>query len=199
MFGGEIQPVNNRVDGSHGIGVCDWPPQGSDGDPERRVWYTVPMSYIEGLFQKSTWQRKYGLREWDAFHVPRPGATSMYCNYFTTMPYSEDRRVAHEELRELVANVTEQPPPKMRMVSGGGKEEKRLDDKEVIEKAVAEQEQVEGKDQGVPVCKHTRRFSVVMNGGLPPPREDAAADVLKGPSCRLLYEIAERVQKASKT
>ena len=202
MFGGEIQPVNNRVDGSHGIGVCDWPPKGSDGDAERRIWYTVPMSYIEGLFQKSTWERKHKMEDWDAFHVPRTGATSLYCNYFTTMPYSEDRRVAHEELRELIANVTEQPPPKMRMVYGGGKEEKRLGEEEVVEKAVQEQQlQMKASEQnpGASMFGQTRRLSAVITGGLPTARGDAEADVLKGPSCRLLYEIAERSLKVSKS
>ena len=195
MFGGEIQPVNNRVDGSHGVGMSDWPPKGSDVDPERRIWYTIPMTYIEKLFQTTTWEgRRYGLQDWDAFHIPRTGATSLYINYFTTMPYSEDQRVAHEELKELIATVTEQPPPKMRMVSGGGREAKMLGKEEVIRNAVAEQEQVE-TGRVTPVVRGTRRLSTVMVGELPTDRDGADADVVKGPSCRRLYELAETVRK----
>ena len=195
MFGGEIQPVNNRVDGSHGVGTSDWPPKGVDVDPERRVWYTIPMTYIEKLFQKTTWERRYNLEDWDVFHIPRTGATSLYINYFTTMPYSEDQRVAHEELRELITSVTEQPPPKMRMVSGGGKEAKRPDNEEVIQNAVAEQELVEAEQRRLPVFRNTRRLSSVMDGDLPTTRRKAEADQVKGPSCRHLYELAETIRE----
>lgn len=141
MFGGTIVPINNRVDGSHGICISDWPPHGTENDPERRVWNTISMRYIEKLFQMSTWQRSFRLQDWRIFHVPRDGATSLYVNSFTTMSESEEHRVAREELAEAVALANAQPAKKKRVKALGRMEEQRPKDEKVIEEAVTEQDQ----------------------------------------------------------
>lgn len=76
MFGGEIGLINNRADGSHGIGTSDWPPRGSLDDPNRRIWHTVSMEYIERMFQMETWQRDFDLKHWRVFNIERDGAAS---------------------------------------------------------------------------------------------------------------------------
>ena len=198
MFGGEIQPINNRVDGSHGVGTSDWPPHGSDLDPEKRTWYSIPMTYIENLFQKNTWQRPYELDDWMAFHIPRLGATSLYVNCFTTMSLSEDRRVANEDIRELITNITEQPPPKMRLTSTGTKEEHRLNEGEAIEQAIAEHQQKEEYSKEVPKLPSTRRLSSVCSGPLLSSRDDAKEDKPDGLTAQQMYRLVEQIA-ASKT
>ena len=190
LFGGEVQPVNNRVDGSHGVGVADWPPRGTEGDPERRVWYTVPMTYIECLFQRGTWDARGKGLEAGWLKVPRTGASSFYVNYFTTMASSEGLRVEREELSELVRCVGEQPPAKVRLTRAGDKEERRPDESEVIENAVAELEGGQRRGRGF---AGTRRLSEVMAGALPTSREAQMADRVVGLTCRQLFELAERV------
>lgn len=141
MFGCHIAPINNKVDGSHGIGISDWPPQGTQNDPERRVWTTISMRYIEKLFQMSTWQRSFNLQNWRIFNIPRDGATSLYINSFTTMSGSEEQRVAREELEEAIALANAQPAKKKRVKATGKMEEQRPKDEKVIEEAVIEREQ----------------------------------------------------------
>ena len=141
MFGGQIAPINNRIDGSHGIAISDWPPRGTQHDPERREWNTVSMHYIEKLFQKSTWQRPFNLRDWRIFNVPRDGATSHYINSFTTMAEDEEERVAREEYAEAVALANAQPAKKKRVKATGRMEEQRPKDEKIIEEAVVEQAQ----------------------------------------------------------
>lgn len=160
MFGGHIAPINNKVDGSHGIGISDYPPQGTQNDPERRVWNTISMRYIEKLFQKSMWQRSYNLHNWRAFKIPRDGAISLYINSFTTMPKSEEERVAKEELAEAVALAHAQPAKKKRVKARGKMEEQRPKDEKVIEEAVLEQEQQpEGPEPQAPLVNDKRRAS----------------------------------------
>ena len=141
MFGGHVAPINNRVDGSHGIAISDWPPRGTQNDDERRVWNTIPMHYIEKLFQMSTWKRSFNLMNWRIFHVPRDGATSLYINSFTTMSANEEERVAKEELAEAIALANAQPAKKKRVKASGKTEERRPKDENIIEEAVVEQEQ----------------------------------------------------------
>ncbi len=161
MFGGEISPINHRIDGSHGIGTTDWPPRGRRDDPDRRIWFTVSMEYIEHMFQMETWRQSFDLKEWRVFNIPRDGAISLYINSFTTMSWEEEQRVAKEEIAELVSLENEQPAKKKRITGEGKTEERRLGDEEVIGQAIEEQEQRLSGDEGrqvltVPV---TRRHS----------------------------------------
>ena len=206
LFGGEIQPVNNRVDGSHGVSVCDWPPRGTREDEERRTWYTVPMSYIEGLFQRSTWEKSYDLeKDGNVFFVPRSGAKSFYINWFTTMRFREGEK-AREEVAELVKVVKEQPPKKVRVKGKGNKEEqRRVKIEEVLGKVEPDPtertEDLEGgsKQQvedgnartSAPIFQQTRRLSTVMPRGLLTSREDGEEDKADGITCQLLDRIAE--------
>ena len=169
MFGGEISPINHRIDGSHGIGTSDWPPRGKRDDPDRRVWFTVSMEYIEQMFQMETWRQSFDLKHWRVFNIPRDGAISLYINSFTTMSWEEEQRVAKEELAELVALENEQPAKKKRITGEGKAEERRLGDEEVIGQAIEEQEQrLSGDDERqvftVPV---TSRQSSPVPGPLP--------------------------------
>lgn len=166
MFGGQIAPINNRVDGSHGISISDWPPRGTDNDPERRVWNTISMRYIEKLFQMRTWQSPFSLQNWRIFDIPRDGATSLYINSFTTMSGSEEQRVARAELAEAVALANAQPAKKKRVKATGKMEEQRPKDEKVIEEAVIEREQqTESPKPQIPTFDGKRRAS--SPGALP--------------------------------
>ena len=164
---GHIAPINNRVDGSHGIAMSDWPPRGTQNDPERRVWNTISMRYIEKLFQKSTWQRSFNLQNWRTFNIPRDGATSLYINSFTTMSENEEQRVAREELAEAVALANAQPAKKKRVKATGRMEERRPKVEKIIEEAVIEQEQQQpdSPKEQVPTIDGKRRAS--SPGALP--------------------------------
>lgn len=119
-LGGTVHPINAAVDCSHGIGTWDWPDVDPEVDWERNLKYTVPMSYIENLFQMETWQREYNLENWKAFHIPRDGAISVNLNNLTTMPWSEEARVAREELEEsLNAADPDEPAAKKREIAMG--------------------------------------------------------------------------------
>lgn len=100
-FGGTIHPINSSVDGSHGIATWDWPEEVSG----MSLKYTVSMAYIEKLFQMETWQQGYDLKDWKTFHVSRNGAVSINLNCLTTMPWSEEVRVAKEALEGSLANI----------------------------------------------------------------------------------------------
>lgn len=170
MFGGQIQPINRKVDGSHGIAVADWPFGGKEQDPQSYRWWTVSMDWIEHMFQMNTWQRSVDLKNWQIFNIPRDGATSLYINSFSTMNPSEEERVAKEEMAELIAQSNEEPATKKRVTSLGKTEERRPDEKEVIEHAV-----IDGGlpstdvsvQRRVPMFLNTRRLSSVMTGPLP--------------------------------
>ena len=160
MFGCHIAPINNRVDGSHGVGISDWPCRGTQNDPERRVWNTISMRYIEHLFQMSTWQRSFNLQNWRIFNIPRDGATSLYINSFTTMLGSEEQRVAREERAEAIALANAQPAQKKRLKATGRMEEQRPKDEKVIEEAVTELEQLpESPKRQIPSSDGKRRAS----------------------------------------
>ena len=167
MFGGEISPINHRIDGSHGIGISDWPPRGRRDDPHRRIWFTVSMEYIEQMFQMHTWRRSFDLKQWRVFNIPRDGAISLYINSFTTMSWEEEQRVAKEELAELVALENEQPAKKKRITGEGKAEERRLADEEVIGQAIEEQEQRLSGDDERQVLTVARRHSSPVLSPLP--------------------------------
>jgi len=170
VFGGTVQPINRKVDASHGLSISDWPFPDGDEDPQSCRWYTVSMNYIEHMFQMSTWQRKFDLSDWGIFNVPRDGATSLYINSFSTMAPSEEERVAKEEMAELVARSEEEPATKKRVTALGKTEERRPDEKAVIQQAVIDQEQAIAKPslkRRVPMFPGTRRLSSVMPGPLP--------------------------------
>lgn len=113
-FGGTIHPINSSVDGSHGIATWDWPEEVS----RMSLKYTVSMAYIEKLFQMETWQQDYDLKDWKTFHVSRDGAVSINLNCLTTMPWSEEVRVAKEALEESLVNF--EPAAKKRETGKGG-------------------------------------------------------------------------------
>ena len=166
MFGGQIAPINNRVDGSHGIGISDWPPRGTQNDPERKVWNTISMRYIEKLFQMSTWRDSYSLKDWRVFNIPRDGATSLYINSFTTMSANEEQRVAKQDLAEAIALANAQPAQKKRVKATGRMEDQRPKNEKVIEEAVTEREQQpESSKREVPILDGRRRAS--SSGALP--------------------------------
>ncbi|MCJ1273815.1 hypothetical protein MMC21_001608 [Puttea exsequens] len=125
MFGGEVAPINDRVDGSHGVCTTDWPPRGTKNDPERRIWFTVSMGYIENMFQGETWQQDFDLSDWRVFNIPRDGAISLYLNYFTTMSWDQVQRLAEEEEAEWIDLENQKPATKKRIIGEGKAEEHR--------------------------------------------------------------------------
>lgn len=67
-----------------------------------------------------TWQREFNLDNWKTFHIPRDGAISVNMNNLTTMPWSEEVRVAREELEESVsATDPDEPAAKKRETATG--------------------------------------------------------------------------------
>ena len=127
LFGGEVQPINKKVDGSHGLCTADWPPLGVPSDPKRRIWYTIPMDYIQSLFRMETWRRKGHLRNSTTFHIPRTGARALYIASFTTMDWSES-----DEAIEALALAKAQPASKKRLIATGEGEDKRTEEDKVI-------------------------------------------------------------------
>jgi len=198
VFGGEISPINNRVDGSHGIGTSDWPPRGSFDDDERRVWHTVSMDYIEGMFQMKTWQRVFDLKQWRFFNIPRDGATSLYLNYFTTMARDEEQRVANEVIADLMEIEIEQPAKKKRVTGSGEIEDHRLEGDEVIEQVVEEQaQQIEepiGTKRQVPTIPGTPRLSSVTSS----PHPNDASRLMLTPRTRKPSSISSRPSPRTK-
>ncbi|KAG8525561.1 uncharacterized protein KY384_009205 [Bacidia gigantensis] len=186
MFGGEIHPINNRVDGSHGIGTSDWPPRGTSDHPDRRTWYTLPMKYIEGLFQKSTWQKKYALDDTSAFHIPRTGATSLYMNFFTTMPLSSLAKTVYGDT-DLMEIVTEEPPSKLRKKATGAKEAHRPTPEEVAPQTLPTEK------SHPPKFQNTKSLLSVMSGPLPTSREAAPTDKIKPFTVQELHWFKEKL------
>ena len=123
MFGGRILPINDRVDCLHGLCVFDWPDKNAPFDPNSREVHTIPMTYIEKMFQMSTWEQDFDLSKKDIWHIPRTGAKSIYLTHFTTMSYDEEQRIKDEEAAEALKSATEkweQPPDKKRRTSMKG-------------------------------------------------------------------------------
>lgn len=126
LFGGRILPINDRVDCLHGLCVFDWPDKDSPlFDPSTRQVYTISMTYIEKMFQMSTWEQDFDLDNTKIFHIPRTGAKSVYLNHFTTMDYDEEQRIKDEEAAETLAAAAakwEEPADKKRRTSTEGGE-----------------------------------------------------------------------------
>ncbi|KAL8824134.1 MAG: hypothetical protein Q9191_005279 [Dirinaria sp. TL-2023a] len=126
LFGGRILPINDRVDCLHGLCVFDWPDKDSPlFDPSTRQVYTIPMTYIEKMFQMSTWEKDFDLRYTKIFHIPRSGAKSVYLTHFTTMDYDEEQRIKDEEAAEALTAAAakwEEPADKKRRTSVDGGE-----------------------------------------------------------------------------
>ncbi|KAL8935112.1 MAG: hypothetical protein Q9211_004870, partial [Gyalolechia sp. 1 TL-2023] len=119
MFGGQIAPVNDRVDGIYGVATWNWPRSFGEMDPERTICHALPMKYIEKLQQMETWEREYDLQDWRAFHIPRDGATSIYMNTVTTVSWTEQERAAKEALQERQLQDLEEPAQKKRETADG--------------------------------------------------------------------------------
>ena len=122
LFGGRILPINDRVDCLHGLCVFDWPDKDSAlFDPDSRQVYTIPMTYIENMFQMSTWEQDFDLQlDTKMFRIPRNGAKSVYLTHFTTMDYDEEQRIRDEERAEVLAAAAakwQEPADKKRRTS----------------------------------------------------------------------------------
>jgi len=123
MFGGRILPINDRVDCLHGLCVFDWPDKNAAFDPNSREVHTIPMTYIEKMFQMETWQQNFDLSTKNIWHIPRDGAKSIYLTHFTTMSYDEEQRIKDEEATEALRAATgkwEMPADKKRRTSLDG-------------------------------------------------------------------------------
>lgn len=125
VFGGRINAINSRADGAHGIAIWDWPETNvsdnyeSPGVRDSDIKSSISMGYIEALQQMKTWQQDYDLWDWKIFHVPRDGATALYLNQFTTMDWTEEKRVREEEYQELLQAEEEQRAKKKRQTGTG--------------------------------------------------------------------------------
>ncbi|KAL8959427.1 MAG: hypothetical protein Q9193_003707 [Seirophora villosa] len=119
MFGGQVAPINDRVDGIYGVATWNWPRSFGEMDPERTICHAVPMRYLEDIQQMEMWEREYALDDWRAFHIPRDGATSVYMNSVTTVSWSEEERAAKEALQELQLQDLEEPARKKRETADG--------------------------------------------------------------------------------
>ncbi|KAL8905418.1 MAG: hypothetical protein Q9207_002658 [Kuettlingeria erythrocarpa] len=119
MFGGQVAPINDRVDGIYGVASWNWPRSFGEMDPERTICYALPMKYLEPLQQMETWEREYDPGDWRAFHIPRDGATSIYMNSVTTVSWTEQERLAKEALQEQQLQDQEEPARKKRETADG--------------------------------------------------------------------------------
>ncbi|KAL9011555.1 MAG: hypothetical protein Q9173_003609 [Seirophora scorigena] len=119
MFGGQVAPINDRVDGIYGVATWNWPRSFGEMDPERTICHAVPMRYLEDIQQMKTWERDNALDDWRAFHIPRDGATSVYMNSVTTVSWSEEERAAKEALQEQQLQDLEEPARKKRETADG--------------------------------------------------------------------------------
>ncbi|KAL8825755.1 MAG: hypothetical protein Q9170_007673 [Blastenia crenularia] len=119
IFGGQVAPINDRVDGIYGVATWNWPRSFGEMDPERTICHAVPMKYIQDLQQMDTWEKDYPIDDWRAFHIPRGGATSIYMNSVTTVPWTEEERVAKEILQEQQLQDLEEPARKKRETADG--------------------------------------------------------------------------------
>lgn len=119
MFGGQVAPINDRVDGIYGVASWNWPRSFGEMDPERTICYALPMKYLETLQQMETWERDYDPDNWRAFHIPRDSATSIYMNSVTTVSWTEQERMAKEALQEQQLQEQEEPARKKRETADG--------------------------------------------------------------------------------
>ncbi|KAL8729294.1 MAG: hypothetical protein Q9166_004791 [cf. Caloplaca sp. 2 TL-2023] len=165
MFGGQVSPINDRVDGLYGVGTWNWPRPFGEMDPERTICYAIPMTYIENIQQKSTWEKKYKLEDCQSrFHAPRDGASSIYMNSVTTVSWTEEERVAKESLREQrelqEQRNAEEPAKKKRETAGG----QAMPVKEVgAEPEAVDEKLAERKEQGT-VAQQVHRVKLEPKG-----------------------------------
>lgn len=111
IFGGKVWPINDRMDCLHGLCITDWPARSSDmWDLSKIEYHTIPMTYIEPLFQMQTWEQDFDISNTKLWHIGRDGAKSIYLHSFTTMDYNEEQRIKNEELEELRAELERNPP-----------------------------------------------------------------------------------------
>ena len=111
IFGGKIWPINDRMDCLHGLCITDWPARPSDlWDSSQIEYHTIPMTYIEPLFQMKTWEQDLDISNTKLWHIRRDGAKSIYLHSFTTMDYNEEQRIKNEEMEELRAELEQSPP-----------------------------------------------------------------------------------------
>lgn len=113
-FGGSVTVINSRCDGLHGLCVLEWPEPGLKNPSRARradVW-SVPMSFINSLFQESHWEAlgKKSLNNKSLLIVPGTGATPVGVNSFTTAKFEdvlEDREMGCLELalREVEGQI----------------------------------------------------------------------------------------------
>lgn len=120
VFGGKVWPINDRMDCLHGLCITDWPIRSTDiWDSSKVEYHTIPMTYIEPLFQMQTWeQQDLDISNSKLWHIRRDGARSIYLHSFTTMDYNEEQRIKNEELEELrMEQERKQPASKKRRTS----------------------------------------------------------------------------------
>ena len=117
MFGGKIDSINGRLDGQCGLSITDWPFPVMDS--ERRELFAIPMSYVENLFRKETWEHKFNLKQL-YFRIPRDGPSSIYLNCYTTMSPDEERRIEHEDAAEAKKESVEAEGSKKKRLLGSG-------------------------------------------------------------------------------
>ena len=119
IFGGKVWPINDRMDCLHGLCITDWPIRSTDiWDSSKVEYHTIPMIYIERLFQTKTWEQDLDITNPKLWHIPRNGAKSIYLHSFTTMDYNEEQRIKNEEAEELRAErERKQPANKKRRTS----------------------------------------------------------------------------------
>ena len=137
--------------------TSDWPPRSVTFDSKQRLWYTVPMDYIQSLFLTETWNSKGHLRDYKTFHIPRTGATASYMASFTTMEWPES-----EEVAEALTLTKEQPAFKKRLIATGKGEEKRLEEDNVVSFFFGRVEAIrmEEASRRVFESSHSRRRSI---------------------------------------
>ena len=119
VFGGKVWPINDRMDCLHGLCITDWPLTSADiWDSSKVEYHTIPMTYIEPLFQMKTWEQDLDFNNSNIWHIRRDGAKSIYLHSFTTMDYNEEQRIKNEELEELrTEQESKEPASKRRRTS----------------------------------------------------------------------------------
>ena len=115
VFGGKIWPINDRMDCLHGLCITDWPITSSDiWDSSKIEYHTIPMNFIEPLFQMRTWEEEFDISDTKVWHISRDGAKSIYLPGFTTMDHNEEKRIKDEEQAELAARQESKEPASKR-------------------------------------------------------------------------------------
>ncbi|MCJ1484366.1 hypothetical protein MMC06_004536 [Schaereria dolodes] len=111
-FGGRLTPIHSYVDCKYGLAVHDWPQPKAFG-PEVNVLYSVPMKYVENLFQKEMWDKfraetkrttcADGTQpDLKALHIARNGAQSVHINVISMSVYSDMEELRRDDAEEPV-------------------------------------------------------------------------------------------------